>query len=183
MFDKNKHRKYNENRAENPIFMESPVVIIEVAVLSAKYDLNEKNQSYKEAGVLEYIVLDHQSPVNRVHYLVLKDDDYKEIKAKDGVFHSKNFDRLALHEDAVLTGDKVKLRKMLYENNPEQFRELPRVMAEVVKKEKEKEKEICELRAASELKNEENRRFVAKLLECRKLISQYESQRPGQLDA
>ena len=81
-----------------------PELVAEVAVTSAKYDLNIKLPLYRDNGVLEYLVLRVED--RAVDWFVLRGDAYERLPlAPDGVYRSEILPGLWLDAHALFRGD------------------------------------------------------------------------------
>jgi Uma2 family endonuclease len=82
----------------------APDLIVEVAASSASYDLHDKLESYRRAGVREYLVwrvLDRQ-----FDWLCLRGTAYARLQPDDrGIITSEVFPGLRLNVPAILLGD------------------------------------------------------------------------------
>jgi Uma2 family endonuclease len=90
----------------------APPLVAEVAASSASYDLHDKKDAYRRAGVAEYIVwrvLDKQ-----VDWFRLDGGEYVPIEPnRDGVLESVRFPGLRLSVPALLAGDRAGLLAVL----------------------------------------------------------------------
>ena len=89
----------------------APELIVEVASSSASYDLHDKKEAYRAAGVGEYVVWDTHATV--IHWFVLEDSEYRKLESTDGVFESVQFRGLRLDTRAALDGDRRRLLQAL----------------------------------------------------------------------
>jgi Uma2 family endonuclease len=81
----------------------APELVIEVAASSASYDVHEKLEVYREAGVLEYLVW--RTLDGAVDWLRLEDGEYRPITPDpDGRLESQTFPGLRLNVSALLAG-------------------------------------------------------------------------------
>ncbi|MGD9894839.1 MAG: Uma2 family endonuclease [Dehalococcoidia bacterium] len=84
----------------------APELIVEVAASSASYDLHDKKEAYRRAGVLEYIawrVLDEA-----IDWFRLQNGEYVLVQPNaDGVIESTVFPGLRLNVAAMLAGDRA----------------------------------------------------------------------------
>ena len=82
----------------------TPQFIVEVAASSASYDLHDKKEVYRRAGVQEYAVwrvLDRQ-----IDWFRLRDGEYVRVEPDaHGVIESEAFPGLRLHVPKMLAGD------------------------------------------------------------------------------
>ena len=82
----------------------APELVVEVAASSVVYDLHSKKESYRRAGVLEYIdwrTLDHQ-----IDWFRLLDGKYEQVMPdEEGTVVSTVFDGLRLNLPRMLLGD------------------------------------------------------------------------------
>lgn len=85
-----------------------PVLVVEVAASSASYDLHDKLEAYRRAGVPEYIVwrvLDR-----RVMWFRLRDGEYVLLQPDEhGIIESEVLPGLRLDVAALLAGDAPRL--------------------------------------------------------------------------
>jgi Uma2 family endonuclease len=82
----------------------APELVAEIAASSASYDLHDKLQLYRRAGVREYIVW--RTLDGEFDYFVLRQGDYARFApAADGLFHSEVFPGLWLDTSSLLKGD------------------------------------------------------------------------------
>ena len=84
----------------------APELVVEIAASSASYDLHDKKEAYRLAGVREYIVwraLDGQIDWFRLH-----DGEYVRVEpGLNGVIESAVFPGLRLNVPAMLAGDRA----------------------------------------------------------------------------
>ncbi len=82
----------------------APELVVEVAASSATYDLHTKKESYRRAGVQEYIVwrtMDHM-----IDWFRLTDAQYKNVLPdEEGTIESSVFPGLRLNLPRMLQGD------------------------------------------------------------------------------
>jgi Uma2 family endonuclease len=84
----------------------APELIVEVAASSASYDLHDKMDAYRRAGVLEYIAW--QVLEKRIDWFRLRDGAYVLLKPDEsGVIESEVFPGLRLPVAAMLAGDRA----------------------------------------------------------------------------
>lgn len=84
----------------------APELIVEVAASSASYDLHDKLEAYRRAGVEEYIVW--QIFEGRILWLRLRAGEYIPLQPDaDGIIESKVFPGLRLDVPAMLAGDRA----------------------------------------------------------------------------
>jgi Uma2 family endonuclease len=83
-----------------------PLLVVEVAASSASYDLHDKKEAYRRAGVPEYIVW---RIVDRlIEWFHLRDGEYVRLEAdEDGLIESRVLPGLRLPLDKMLAGDDV----------------------------------------------------------------------------
>lgn len=83
-----------------------PLLVVEVAASSASYDLHDKKEAYRQAGVPEYIVW---RVIDRlIEWFSLRDGQYVRLEAdEDGVIESRVLPGLRLPLDKMLAGDDV----------------------------------------------------------------------------
>jgi Uma2 family endonuclease len=86
----------------------APEFVMEIAASSASYDLHDKLETYRQAGVPEYVVwrvIDEQMDWFRLH-----DGAYVRVEPnEDGVIESTSFPGLRLSIPALPTGDRAAL--------------------------------------------------------------------------
>ena len=84
----------------------SPELIVEIAASSASYDLHDKMEAYRRAGVQEYVVW--QVLEGRIDWFRLRDGAYVPL-APDarGIAASEVFPGLRLNVPAMLAGDRA----------------------------------------------------------------------------
>ncbi len=82
----------------------APELVVEIAASSASLDLHGKQDAYRRAGVLEYLVW---RPVEKVcDWFVLEEDNFIPLApGKDGLLHSRAFPGLVLNVPALLSED------------------------------------------------------------------------------
>jgi Uma2 family endonuclease len=79
-------------------------LVAEIAASSASYDLHDKLQLYRRAGVREYVVW--RTLDGEFDYFVLRQGEYARLApAADGLFHSEVFPGLWLDTSSLLKGD------------------------------------------------------------------------------
>jgi len=84
----------------------APELVAEVAASSASYDLHEKKESYRRAGVLEYIVW--RTLDEAIDWFRLRDGEYVLlVPDAEGVTHSEAFEGLKLDIPRLLSGDRT----------------------------------------------------------------------------
>jgi Uma2 family endonuclease len=82
----------------------APELVVEIAASSASYDLHDKMEAYRLAGVLEYIVW--LVLEGRIVWFRLRDGRYVPVEPDtDGVIASERFPGLRLNVAAMLVGD------------------------------------------------------------------------------
>jgi Uma2 family endonuclease len=81
-----------------------PLLVVEVAASSASYDLHDKKEAYRRAGVPEYVVW---RIVDRlIDWFHLRDGEYVRLEPdEDGVIESVVLPGLRLPLDKMLAGD------------------------------------------------------------------------------
>lgn len=95
----------------------APGIVIEIAASSAAYDLHDKLESYRRAGVPEYIVWSIFE--NAIRWLVLRDGQYVPLESDErGVIESEVFPGLRLNVPAMLTGDRAAVLAELLGRDP-----------------------------------------------------------------
>jgi Uma2 family endonuclease len=82
----------------------APELVVEVAASSATYDLHTKKESYRLAGVKEYIVW--RTLDAAIDWFRLTDSEYELVAADDeGAIESAHFPGLRLNVPLMLSGD------------------------------------------------------------------------------
>ena len=82
----------------------APELAVEIAASSASYDLRAKKESYRRAGVQEYVVWVTEE--DRIHWFALEGGQYIELApGADGWTDSRVFPGLRLHIERLLNGD------------------------------------------------------------------------------
>ena len=85
-------------------------LVVEIAASSRAIDLHAKRDDYKDAGVVEYVVVSVESrEVFWFHF----PDDTRLSPDRKGVIRSKVFPGLWVHVEALLDLDSAKLREVL----------------------------------------------------------------------
>ena len=88
-----------------------PEFVMEVCVSSAAYDLHEKKEVYRKAGVVEFVaVLPRDS---KIRWHQLEGDAYTLIRPKDGIFKSVVFPGLWMDSEAILNCDMARASEIL----------------------------------------------------------------------
>jgi hypothetical protein len=101
-------------RVQGRYLVGAPEFVSEVCVTSAAYDLHQKLELYREAGVREYLaILLHESEV-RWHRLVAGRFEVMPAPA-DGIYRSMVFPGLWLDAAALLKGDLARVLSVLQE--------------------------------------------------------------------
>lgn len=78
-----------------------PEFVAEIAASSASIDLNDKRESCRRAGVLEYFVWETQTPA--LHFWKLVDGElYEPVEPVEGLLHSQVFPHLRFSVEALL---------------------------------------------------------------------------------
>jgi Uma2 family endonuclease len=91
-----------------------PELVVEVAASSASLDVREKGDSYRRAGVREYLVW--RTEDEAVDWWILEDDEYRPPASDaNGVLRSRQFPGLWLDTTALLAGDGAQLMARLQE--------------------------------------------------------------------
>ena len=94
----------NSRVGEDGYLKGAPELIVEVAVTSASYELNQKKRVYARSGVAEYIV--YLAYEQRVIWFILRQGVYEEQKPDEsGLLKSEKFPGLWLQPDALLAGE------------------------------------------------------------------------------
>jgi len=89
-----------------------PDLVVEVAASSASIDVNEKFDSYRRAGVREYLVWRTEDEC--IDWWQLEDDEYRPIpREADGSMRSRAFPGLWLDVEAMLDLDGPRVMAML----------------------------------------------------------------------
>ena len=92
----------------------APELVVEISASSASLDVGEKLNSYRRAGVREYLVWRTDDEI--VDWLTLEEDEYRPLPASaDGTVRSRIFPGLWLHIPALLARDGVKVLARLQE--------------------------------------------------------------------
>ena len=82
----------------------APELVVEIAASSASIDLNVKKESYRRAGVQEYLVWATED--DRVSWFSLEGREYVELQPDaDGWTHSLVFPGLRMHIERLLDGE------------------------------------------------------------------------------
>ena len=82
----------------------APELAVEIAASSASYDLHFKKESYRHAGVQEYVVWVTED--DRIFWFALEDGQYVELQPDaEGWTYSRVFPGLRLHIERLLNGD------------------------------------------------------------------------------
>lgn len=90
----------------------SPELVIEVAASSASLDATEKLNSYRRAGVREYLI--YRTLDAAVDWYALEADEYRRLPTDaEGVIRSRVFPGLWLDVNALVSGDILKLTACL----------------------------------------------------------------------
>lgn len=85
-----------------------PLLVIEIAASSASYDLHDKLEAYRRAGVAEYVVWRVED--NAVDWLRLRNGAYVPLVPDDhGVLTSEVLPGLRLDTVALFAGDRARL--------------------------------------------------------------------------
>ncbi len=83
----------------------APELVVEVAASSASYDLHVKKDSYRRAGVQEYVVW--RTLDGAIDWFRLRDGEYVLLEPDaEGVTHSEVFEGLRLDIPRLLAGDR-----------------------------------------------------------------------------
>lgn len=94
----------------------APELVLEVAASSASYDLHDKLEAYRLAGIPEYVVwrvIDGQ-----INWFRLDAGTYVRIEPDgDGMIESRSFPGLRLSLPAMLAGDRAAILAALESNN------------------------------------------------------------------
>lgn len=90
----------------------TPELVVEVAASSASYDLHDKKEAYRLAGVPEYIVW--RTIDRMVDWFRLQEDEYAWVEPdEDGIIESEVFPGLRLDLPALIAGDRRRLLNAL----------------------------------------------------------------------
>lgn len=82
----------------------APELVVEVAASSRSYDLHSKKESYRRAGVIEYVVW--RTLDGAIDWFVLRDGQYEDVFPDDnGIIESHQFPGLRLPVARILKGD------------------------------------------------------------------------------
>jgi len=82
----------------------TPELVMEIAASSASYDLHDKLEAYRRAGLPEYVVW--QIYEARIVWFRLRDGVYERVEPDaNGVIESASFPGLRLHVGKMLAGD------------------------------------------------------------------------------
>lgn len=83
-----------------------PPFVVEIAASSAGYDLHDKKESYRRAGVREYLVW--RTIDAAIDWFRLQDNEYVRVEPDhDAIIESEVFPGLRLSVLALLTGDRA----------------------------------------------------------------------------
>jgi len=97
---------------ENGYLAGAPELIAEIASSSASYDLHDKQQAYRKAGVCEYVVW--RTRDQAIDWFVLEEGDYSPLPAdENGVFRSRIFPGFWLDALALLKDDLPRVKACL----------------------------------------------------------------------
>lgn len=90
----------------------TPGLVVEVAKSTRSYDLGPKLALYERAGVPEYVAVVVER--NEIQWRVLQAGRYTRIEPDaDGVFRSRTFPGLWVHDEAFRSGDVARLLDVL----------------------------------------------------------------------
>lgn len=93
-----------QSRLEGPYLHGAPELAAEACWSSAAYDLNEKMDLYRRAGVREYVTLLIEE--NEIRFFRLEKKRFARVKLpRDGVFRSQQFPGLWMHTQSLLSDD------------------------------------------------------------------------------
>lgn len=82
----------------------APDLVVEIAASSAAYDLHEKKESYRRAGVREYVVW--RTVDGAVDWFELVDGEYRRLEpGAEGITRSNVFPGLALSIERLVAGE------------------------------------------------------------------------------
>jgi Uma2 family endonuclease len=86
----------------------APELVVEVAASSASYDLHDKMEAYRLAGVPAYVVW--RTVDRMIDWFRLRDGEYVRVEPdEDGVIESEAFPGLRLDLPAMIAGDRRRL--------------------------------------------------------------------------
>ena len=81
-----------------------PELVVEIASSSVSYDLHDKKDTYRQFGVMEYIVW--RANNRKIDWFRLENNQYIRVAPNaDGIIESSVFPGLRLHVAAMLAGD------------------------------------------------------------------------------
>lgn len=89
----------------------APELAAEVCLSSRDYDLNEKKELNRKAGVREYICVVPEA--NKVFWFILRGREYVKLKPKAGILRSETFPGLWLDAKALLERNRARLIEVL----------------------------------------------------------------------
>ncbi len=84
-----------------------PELVCEVAASSASIDLHKKLHMFRRGGISEYLVW--VVAEDRVCWFELVEDEYVELKPRNGILESRVFPKLALDVKALIKRDGAKV--------------------------------------------------------------------------
>jgi Uma2 family endonuclease len=86
----------------------APELVAEIAASTASLDAREKLDSYRRAGVREYLLW--RTVDKAINWWFLEDDEYRPMApGPNGIFQSRVFPGLWLDSDAAIAGDGAKV--------------------------------------------------------------------------
>jgi Uma2 family endonuclease len=101
------HARMNKGYIEGP-----PELVVEIAASSRTYDAHDKLDSYRGAGILEYIL--YRTEDGELDWFALENETYVQLPVdENGVIHSRIFPGLWLDRNALLAGDGAKVVAVL----------------------------------------------------------------------
>jgi Uma2 family endonuclease len=111
----------------------APELAVEISASSATYDLSEKREVYRRAGVREYLAW--RVPEGGLDWFVLREGRFERLELDaNGIYRSEVFPGLWLDSEALLRGDLRTVFQSLQEGlaSPEHAEFLIRLQQEVV---------------------------------------------------
>lgn len=100
------------SRVVDRMLVGAPELVAEIAHASRYVDLGPKRRDYERAGVLEYVV--RALEPDAVFWFVLREGRFEErTPGPDGLYRSEAFPGLWLDPDALLRGDRRRLREVV----------------------------------------------------------------------
>jgi Uma2 family endonuclease len=107
-----------------------PELAVEIAASSASFDTREKRDTYRRAGVREYLVW--RTRDDAVDWWMLEEDEYRALPpGADGILRSRVFPGLWLDVEALLNDEGERLMAVLREGlQSQEHADLVRKLAE-----------------------------------------------------